>query len=199
MRMHTIEPYYNWRGFYIASEDERSPFYGRCYSEFEFTDVIYNYCIHPQWDTIGSPSLFIKILFVDYATGYCIIELFGEWNDAVQNDIMVLKRGIIEVLTEYGINQFILIAENVFNFHASADDYYEEWFEEVEEEEGWVAMLNLREHVLDEMKTENLDAFFVSGGDLSDFSWRTLTPQQLYEQIKHCCIKRLSPPPLSSL
>jgi hypothetical protein len=54
--MHMIEPYYNWGGFYIASEDIQSPFYGREYSEFEFTDTIYNYCIHPQWDNIGSPS-----------------------------------------------------------------------------------------------------------------------------------------------
>ena len=64
--MHTIEPYYNWRGFYIASEDIQSPFFERIYSEFEFTDSIYNFCIHPQWDHIGSPSWFIKILYTEY-------------------------------------------------------------------------------------------------------------------------------------
>ena len=41
--MHSIEPFYNWRAYYIASEDKRSPFYGRNYSEFEFTNSIYNY------------------------------------------------------------------------------------------------------------------------------------------------------------
>ena len=45
--MHAIEPHYNWRDYYIASEDERSPFYGRIYSEFEFTHAIYDHVIHP--------------------------------------------------------------------------------------------------------------------------------------------------------
>ena len=107
--MHTIEPYYNWRGLYIASEDERSPFYGRIYSEFEYTDAIYNYCIHPQWDNINSPGLFIKILYVDYEDSYAIIELFGEWNDTIDNDIMTLKRDIIELLMVEGVYQFIFI------------------------------------------------------------------------------------------
>ena len=51
--MHNIEPYYNWRHIYISEEDERSPFFGREYSEFEFTQAIYNYLIHPQWDEFG--------------------------------------------------------------------------------------------------------------------------------------------------
>ena len=93
--MHSIEPFYNWRGFYIASEDLQSPFYEREYSEFEFTDSIYNYLIHPQWDSIESQALFIKILFVDYDEGVAIIELFGEWNDVIENDIMLFKRNII--------------------------------------------------------------------------------------------------------
>ncbi|MCB9224073.1 MAG: hypothetical protein H6582_07865 [Crocinitomicaceae bacterium] len=190
--MHTIEPYYNWRGFYIASEDIQSPFYGREYSEFEFTDKIYNYCIHPQWDNIGSPTLFIKILFADYDEGFCIIEMFGEWNDAVENDIMFFKRDIVELLMEAGINKFILIAENVLNFHSDSDDYYEEWFEEVEENDGWIAILNLRQHVLDEMKTESLDQYFVLGGDLEDFSWRTMTPQQFYSSVERYVMKRLA-------
>ena len=96
VQMHTIEPFYNWRGLYIASEDIQSPFYEREYSEFEFTDSIYNYLIHPQWDNIGSPSLFIKILYADYQEGFCVIELFGEWNDAVENDIMTFKRDVMK-------------------------------------------------------------------------------------------------------
>ena len=96
--MQDIEPYYNWRDYYIASEDELSPFYQREYSEFEYTNAIYNYLIHPQWDDIDSPTLYIKILFVDYELNYAIIELFGEWNDCINNDIMTLKRDIIEVL-----------------------------------------------------------------------------------------------------
>jgi len=189
--MHEIEPYYNWRGLYIASEDERSPFYNREYSEFFFTDTIYNYCIHPQWDNIGSPTLYIKILFTDYNNGFAIIELFGEWNDAVQNDIMLLKRDIIEYLMKEGIYKYILVGENVLNFHASDDCYYEEWFDEVEDENGWIAMINFRPHVMEEFQTENLDYYFVLGGDLEEVAWRTFTPQQLFLNISNYVTKRL--------
>ena len=119
------------------------------------------------------------------------MELFGEWNDVVENDIMIFKRDIIEILMQCGINKFILIGENILNFHAEGDDYYEEWFDEVEDENGWIAMLNLRPHVLEEMKSESIDSFFVLGGDLEDFSWRTMTPQQLFNRINSYVLKRL--------
>ena len=79
--MHDIEPFYKWRNYYIASEDEKSPFFGRIYDEFTFKNKIYNYFIHPQWDTIGSPTFYAKSLFVDYEESYAIIELIGEGND----------------------------------------------------------------------------------------------------------------------
>ena len=95
--MHTIEPYYNWRNLYTAEDDPRSPFFQREYSETHYTDQIYDHYIHPQWDNIDSTTLFIKLLFTDYDEGYCIIELFGEWNDCLYNDIMFLKRDVIEI------------------------------------------------------------------------------------------------------
>ena len=64
--MHTLEPYYAWRNHYIASNDARSPFHERQYSEFEYSTKIYNYYIHPQWDSFQSQTLFCKILFADY-------------------------------------------------------------------------------------------------------------------------------------
>ena len=94
--MHTIEPYYNWRHLYQASEDPQSPLYGYFNSEVHFTDQIFDHVIHPQWDSIGCETLYLKILFVDYAIGYAVIEFFGEWNDAVHNDIMRVKRDLIE-------------------------------------------------------------------------------------------------------
>lgn len=187
--MQDIEPYYNWRHLYIASEDERSPFYDREYSEFEYTNAIYNFVIHPQWDDIDSPTLYIKILFVDYDQGYAIIELIGEWNDCINNDIMVLKRDIIEKIMEYGVNKFILIGENVLNFHYSDDCYYEEWFEEVEE--GWIAFLNFRDHVMKEFIQANIDYYIVSGGSLNDIAWRTSSPQQLFEKVESVVQKRI--------
>ena len=133
--MHTLEPYWNWRHLYMAEEDERSPFHGREYSEFEFTHAVYDHVLHPQWDEIGSETLYIKILFADYDEGFCIVELIGEWNDLLHNDIMLLKRDIVEQLMAHGLKRFILIGENVLNFHASDDSYYEEWWEECEDQD----------------------------------------------------------------
>ena len=107
--MHTLEPYYAWRNHYIASNDARSPFHERQYSEFEYSTKIYNYYIHPQWDSFQSQTLFCKILFADYDELFAIIEFIGEWNDCLFNDIMQLKREVIDVLIAEGINRFILI------------------------------------------------------------------------------------------
>jgi hypothetical protein len=190
--MHDLEPYYNWRGLYIASEDPYSPFYAREYSEFEFTDKIYNHYIHPQWDSFGSQTLFMKILFVDYEDGYAIMEFIGEWNDLLYNDIMLLKREIIELLMQQGISKYILLGENVLNFHSSDDCYYEEWFEEVNDEDGWIAILNLRDHVLEDFQSANIDSYFVLGGTLNDTRWRTHSPDQFFQQIQSQVMKRLT-------
>ncbi len=190
--MHTLEPYYNWRGFYIASEDPNSPFYEREYSEFEFSDKIYNHYIHPQWDQFGSSTLFAKILYAQYEEGFAIIELIGEWNDLLYNDIMFLKRDVAEVLMNHGISKFILIGENVLNFHGSDESYYEEWFEDINDADGWIALLNFRDHVLHDMKAANIDSYFVLGGKLNEVSWRTMNPEQLYDTIENQVQRRLA-------
>lgn len=187
--MHAIEPYFSWRDYYIAEEDERSPFYGREYSEFEFTHAIYDHLIHPQWDEIESPTLFIKILMADYEQGYAIIELMGEWNDLLHNDIMFFKRNIIDELVLEGIDKFILIGENVLNYHASDDSYYEEWFEDVED--GWIAFINFREHVMQDFHEANIDYYMVSGGNLNELNWRNYTPASLFKKIESLVTLRL--------
>jgi hypothetical protein len=189
--MHDLEPYYGWRDFYIASEDPRSPFYEREYSEFEFTHQIYNHLIHPQWDSMDSQTLFIKILFVDYDEGFAFIELIGEWNDLLYNDIMLLKREIADSMMQEGIYKFILIGENVLNFHASDDCYYEEWFEDVNTEAGWIAMINFRDHVHKDMCQANIDQYFLSGGNLQAIDWRTFRPDVLYQRIEKSILKRI--------
>ncbi|MEZ4738641.1 MAG: hypothetical protein R2818_04620 [Flavobacteriales bacterium] len=135
--MHDIEPFYNWRDRYTAEEDERSPFFGHEHSEFEFAHAVYDHVLHPQWDSIGSETLYIKIIYADYDEGYAIIEMIGEWNDLLGNDIMYLKRDHLEAMMDQGISKFILIGENVLNFHTSDDEYYSEWFEELNEQDGW--------------------------------------------------------------
>ncbi|MGD1844502.1 MAG: hypothetical protein ACFB10_03830 [Salibacteraceae bacterium] len=190
--MHQLEPYFNWRNLYTAEEDELSPFFGREYSEFEFTDRIYDHYIHPQWDNIDSPTLFMKVLFADYDDGYAVLEFIGEWNDCLYNDIMMLKRNVVDMMLESGIYKYILIGENVLNFHPSDDSYYEEWFEEVED--GWIALLNFRDHVMEDFQRENIDQYFVMGGKLNEVGWRTFQPRQLFEKIEHLVARRLGMP-----
>ncbi len=189
--MHAIEPYYNWKHLYTASEDARSPHYGREYSEFECTHTIYNYFIHPEWDEIGSATLFVKVLFVDYDKHFCIIELFGEWNDVLYNDISFLKRQLIDPMLEMGINRFVLIGENILNFFAEDDDYYSEWFDDIED--GWIVGLNFREHVIDEFVANHLDYYIAFGGEFDAFNWRSLKPLVLFERIEMMVMKRLEP------
>jgi hypothetical protein len=174
----------------VAAHDPQSPFYGAEYSEFEFSKTIYNFYIHPQWDDIGSETLYLKILFVDYTENYAIIEFIGEWNDAINNDIMLLKRDFIDELILCGINKFILIGENVLNFHNSDDSYYEEWFED-NNNDGWIVLLNFREHVLKEFNQAGLDYFFISGGDLDEFDWRKFSPGQVFGNVNKIINKRL--------
>lgn len=187
--MHEIEPYFQWRHDYISSDDEKSPFYGTIYNEFEFDKQVYNFLLHPQWDDFGSQTLYLKILYADYDHGYTIIEFIGEWNDAIYNDIMLLKREIIDVLIQEGITKYILIGENVLSFHASDDSYYEEWFQDIED--GWIAGLHFREHVIQEFQSNNIDYFINFGGILNDIPWRTLKPKQLYRHIDQYLQKRL--------
>jgi hypothetical protein len=188
--MHEIEPFYLWRDDYIAAEDEHSPFFNTEYSEFYYDKQLYNFLIHPQWDTFGSNTLYIKVLFVDYEHGYSIIELMGEWNDAINNDIMLLKREITELMVDEGINKFILVGENVLNFHASDDSYYEEWFQDVED--GWIAGINFNDHVIKEFRDNSLDYYINFGGELDDLHWRKLKPGQFYKKVEELLTKRLN-------
>ena len=190
--MHDIEPYYRWQEEYIAAEDERSPFYGQEYSEFTFTKKIYNYFIHPQWDEMGSKTLYLKILFVDYGRQFAIIELIGEWNDCLYNDIMYLKREIADHLRQNGINKFILLCDNVLNYHADDASYYEEWYEDIIEEDGWICMLNLHQHVEEEMMSIQIHHYVNLGGRLNDVNWRSLKPMNLFILCDSLIMKQLS-------
>lgn len=187
--MHEIEPYYRWRDDYIAAEDEQSPFYGTEYNEFEFDKQIYNFLLHPQWDCFGSNTLYLKVLYADYARGYAIMELIGEWNDAINNDIMLLKREVIDIKIQAGITKFIIVGENVLNFHASDDCYYDEWFQDIED--GWIAGINFRPHVIDEFRNSNIDYFVNFGGNLDDLHWRNQRPIQVFKAVEEQLVRRL--------
>ena len=173
---------------YAAEEDERSPFYGRSYSEFEFSQTVYNYYIHPQWDEFGSRTLYMKILFTDYEQQYSIIELMGEWNDAIENDIMTLRREVTDILFNEGITKFILVAENVLNFHSSNDDYYEEWREQLQDEGGWVVVLDMPEQTQYDFKKARLTNYI---GLLELPQWRTMKPELVFQQVDNWMLRQL--------
>jgi hypothetical protein len=181
--LHTLEPYYNWRHFYNSEEDENSPFFGREYSEFEYSDTIYDHFIHPQWDYFGSETLYLKVIYANYEKGIAFIEFLGEWNDCLYNDIMFLKRDVIEPMMEAGIGKFILIGENVLNFHYSDDSYYDEWLEEVLDVDGYIVLLNFRDHVLHEFKEGGIDSFLLSGDGFKKVNWRTEDPNKIADML----------------
>ena len=190
LTMHELEPFYNWRQHYIAAEDINSPFHGQTYSEIYFTNAVYNYLIHPQWDEFGSATLYLKVLQVDYKLKYVVIELIGEWNDLLYNDIMFLYRNVIEEMIDQGIIHFILIGENILNFHADGDDYYQEWFDNIDD--GWIVCLNFRDHIINEFTSARLDYYLGFGGKFDEFNWRALEPDDLFKSINALMMRRLS-------
>lgn len=188
--MHQIEPYYGWNQFYDSSEDDESPFHQKEYNYDLYSENIYGYYIDPGWDFFGSETLYLKILYSNYEAGFTVIEFIGEWNDALNNDIMHLKRNLVEHLLGNGINKFILIGENILNFHGSDDSYYEEWFDEVED--GWIAAVNFRDFVEDEMAAYEIDQYINFGGKLQIVNWRTMSPANFYKLVDQMMQRRLS-------
>lgn len=186
--MHTLEPFYNWLHIYVSEEDVRSPFYGREYSAFEFSQTIYNYFIHPQWDEFGSRTLYCKVLMADYEERYVVIELIGEWNDAVENDVMLLKRAVLERFIDEGVHKLILIAENVLNFHSDGTDYYEELEQDLLDAGGWVVCLNMPEQSLREFKQAGNDRF-MNMFDVPE--WRSYRPIHLLKKVESVRGRRL--------
>jgi hypothetical protein len=187
--MHNIEPFYNWRHIYVSEEDTLSPFYGRTYSEFEYSQAVYNYYIHPQWDDFGSRTLYLKVLLADYEEKYAVIEMIGEWNDAVENDIMELKRDVLEKFMLEGIHKFIIIGENVLNFHSGDKEYYEELHEELSDENGWIVCLNMPEQTQYDFKKAKLNRYI----ELMELdNWRTYKPFHLFKKIDGDIMGRLN-------
>ena len=188
--MQDIEPYDNWQYLYTSETDARSPFFGREYSQFEFTNTVYNYYIHPLWDEFGSRTLYLKVLMADYDEQYAIIEMIGEWNDAIENDIMRLKRDVIDEFIFQGINKFILITENVLNFHSSDDCYYEEWYEDVMEKGGWIVSVNMPPQSQHDFVKAHLANYVEM---LSLPAWRTMKPDVFFNQVDNILLRRLNP------
>jgi len=149
-----------------------------------FENKIYNYRIHPQWDPIGSSTLYAKILYVDYNDKFALIEFIGEWNDCLYNDIMYARQNMIDHIFKKGINKFVFLCDNVLNFHGSDDAYYEDLYEELSEEGGWMAMVNIFQHVEDEMAKMQLQYYVNFGDHLCDINWRVKKPRLAFKEIE---------------
>jgi hypothetical protein len=91
---------------------------------------------------------------------------------------------------DHGINKFILIGENILNFHSSDDSYYEEWYNDIEDE-GWIALINFRDHVLEEFKHSCIDYFLSFGGELDQLLWRKFTPLQMFKKVEEIIHHRI--------
>ena len=117
-----------------------------------------------------------------------MIELLGEWNDAIENDIMQLKREVIDKFQANGIFKFILIGENVLNYHSGDRDYYEEWYEEMSDEIGWAVLLNMPAQTQHDFRKAKLNRFI----ELVELdNWRTFRPYHLFKKIDEEQLKRL--------
>ena len=90
-----------------------------------------------------------------------------------------------------GIRKFILIGENVFNFHGADELYYEEWFEEVEEQ-GWIAAVCFPEFIQQEFRKYRIDQYVNMGGTLQLDQWRTVHPSKFCELVDQLIQRRLN-------
>lgn len=176
-----IEPFYGWLHYYSHEKDQRSPFHEVEHNLFEFDRSVNHIPAHPLWDDFGSESLLVKILFADYQKHYAILELFGEWNDLYDNDFKLLAENCLSILIEEGINQIILICENVFHGYFESDDYYDALQEELED--GWMVAIRLREELQNEMIDFGINQYFFWSPLLDEAPWRTIKPPVLYKLV----------------
>ena len=77
------------------------------------------------------------------------------------------------------------IGENVLNFHHSDDAYYEEWFDEVMEDDGWIALLNFRSTCLPTCKPSTWILLRV-GRRAQRNGMAHIHPEQLCRRIDDC-------------
>jgi hypothetical protein len=124
----------------------------------------------------------------DYEERYTIIELIGEWNDALENDVMHLKRAVLERFVDQSVHKFILVAENVLNFHSDGTDYYEELAQELQELGGWAVCLNMPTQSEIEFKKVG-NQHFIELFNIPE--WRSYRPFHLLRKVEALLGSRL--------
>ena len=90
-----------------------------------------------------------------------------------------------------GIYKFILIGENVLNFHSDGREYYEELHEELSDENGWIVCLNMPEQTQYDFRHAHLDKY-IEFMELEN--WRVYKPFHLFKKIDGELMARLDNP-----
>jgi hypothetical protein len=76
----------------------------------------------------------------------------------------------------------------VLNFHSGDKDYYQEWHEDVTDENGWIVCLNMPEATQYDFKKAKIN-YYIELMALSN--WRTYRPFHLFKKIDDEMTRRL--------
>lgn len=82
-----------------------------------------------------------------------------------------------------------MITENVLNFHSGDKEYYEEWFEQVTDNNGWTVALNMPTATQYDFKKHKLN-YFIELLDIDN--WRVYKPYHLFKKIDEEQSKRIN-------
>ena len=77
----------------------------------------------------------------------------------------------------------LLQDHNVLNFHGSDNCYYEEWWDDIKDEDGWICIVNTLDHVLDEMERVQIQHYCEIGDEYNAINWRKKSPKMAYQEI----------------
>ena len=83
-------------------------------------------------------------------------------------------------MIDKGIYKFILIGENVLTFHSDGNDYYEEWYEDVKDEGGWIVGINFLPQAIDDFTKARITYYMMF---MEVDNWRTLKPEHFFQKI----------------
>ena len=143
--------------------------------------------------SVSKVASFNDLIYMLGMTFFCVglahlgADYIGPWITEILENMA--NKTAARLMVSFGIDKFILIGENVLNFHASDECYYEEWFDDVDD--GWIAMVNFHDHVIKEFSNANLDHYFVMGGQLEELEWRTFRPLQFCQKVESLVSKRI--------